>query len=49
MCPEKLFFKIDGEGRAFRHNCTLRPFVTTKAALQKMLKGTLYREDKGGI
>jgi hypothetical protein len=46
--PTKLAFKIEGEVRVFYKKQKLKKFVTTKSALQKILKGILHteKEDK---
>jgi hypothetical protein len=43
---EKLSFLIAGETKTFYHKEKLKDFVTTKPALQKILKGFLCREEE---
>ena len=46
----RISFKIDGEIKSYSHKQKLREFITTKLALQQMLKGLIYsrhtREEK---
>jgi hypothetical protein len=42
--PEKLSFLIEGEIKTFHNKEKLKEFVTTKLALQKILKGLLNIE-----
>jgi hypothetical protein len=41
----KLCFLIEGEIKTFHNKKTLKEFVTTKPALQKVLKGLLHIEE----
>ena len=41
LYPERLSFKIEGEIKSFLDKQNLKEFVTTKKALQEILKGTL--------
>jgi hypothetical protein len=41
----KLSFGLDGEIWTFQDNDKLKWFTSTKAALQKTLKGIIHRED----
>ena len=42
--PEKLSFKIEGEIKSFPDKQKLKEFVTTKPALQEILRGLLRVE-----
>jgi hypothetical protein len=39
-------FKIEGRIKFFQDKQKLKPIITTKPALQKILKGILHREDE---
>ena len=41
MYPERIAFKIDGEIKSFSDKQKLTEFITTKPALQQMLKGLI--------
>ena len=41
LCPARLSFKIEGEINSFPDKQKLKEFMTTKPALQEILKGTL--------
>ena len=41
LYPARLSFRIDGEIKAFPDKQKLKEFVTTKPALQEILRGTL--------
>jgi hypothetical protein len=44
--PAKLSFLIEGETKTFHNKEKPKEFMTTKPALQKILKGLLYMEDE---
>ena len=44
MCPAKLSFKNEGEIKTFPDEQKLREFVTTRVALEEVLKGVLQRQ-----
>ena len=44
LYPARLSFRIEGEIKIFSDKQQLKEFITTKAALQEMLKGILYVE-----
>jgi hypothetical protein len=44
--PAKLSCLIEGEIKTFHSKEILKKFVTTKPALQKILKGLLYMEEE---
>jgi hypothetical protein len=44
--PAKLSFLIEGETKTFHNKETLKEFVTTKPALQKLFKGLLHIEEE---
>jgi hypothetical protein len=46
VCPEKLSYLIEGETKTFHHKEKLKEFVTTKPALEKILKGLLHIEEE---
>jgi hypothetical protein len=46
LYPAKLSFRIKGEVKTFHTKHKLREFMTTRPALQKMLKGILYPEEE---
>ena len=39
--PSRLSFRIEGEIKSFQDRQKLKEYVTTKAALQEILRGTL--------
>ena len=41
LYPERLSFKIEGEIKSFPDKRKLKEFVTTRPALQEILRGTL--------
>ena len=41
LYPARLSFKIEGETKSFPNKQKLKEFVTTKPALQEILRGTL--------
>ena len=41
LYPAKLSFRIEGEIKAFPDKQKLKEFMTTKPALQEILRGTL--------
>jgi hypothetical protein len=41
LCPARLSTKIEGKIRSFPDKKGLREFITTKPAMQEMLKGLL--------
>jgi hypothetical protein len=47
--PAKLSFLIEGETKTFHNKEKLKEFVTTKQALQRMLKGLLHIEEEGRV
>jgi hypothetical protein len=44
--PAKLCFLFEGETKTFHNKEKLKEFVTTKPALQKILKGLLHKEEE---
>ena len=46
LYPAKLSFRIDGVIKTFQNRQSLTNFVTTKAALQEILRGGLYKGKK---
>ena len=44
LCPARLSFRIEGEIKAFPDKQKLKEFITTKSALQEILRGTLHVE-----
>jgi hypothetical protein len=44
--PAKLSFLIEGEIKTFHNKEKLKEFVSTKPALQKILKGLLHIEEE---
>jgi hypothetical protein len=46
VCPEKLYFQIEGEIKTFHNKEKLKDFTTNKTALQKILKGLLHLEEE---
>jgi hypothetical protein len=47
--PAKLSFLIEGEIKTFHNKEKLKEFMTTKPALQKILKGLLHTEEETGL
>ena len=41
LYPARLSFRIEGEIKAFQDKQKLKEFMTTKLALQEILRGTL--------
>ena len=46
LYPPRLSFKIQGEKKTFPDKQKLKGFVTTKPALQAILRGTFWKKDK---
>nr|KAF6360016.1 hypothetical protein mMyoMyo1_010974 [Myotis myotis] len=44
LYPARLSIKIEGEIRSFTDKKRLKEFITTKPAMQEILKGLLYKE-----
>ena len=42
----RLSFRIEGEIKSFQDRQKLKEYVTTKPALQEILRGTLYKKEK---
>jgi hypothetical protein len=42
LLTAKLFFQIEGKIKTFNGKQKLKEYITTKTALQKILKGVLY-------
>ena len=44
--PARLLFKMEGEIKSFPHKRRLKEYISTKPALQEMLKGLLEEEEE---
>ena len=46
LYPARLSFRIDGEIRSFQDQQKLKEVITTKPALQEILRGGFYKSKK---
>ena len=46
LYPVRLSFRIEGEIKSFQDRQKLKEYVTTKPALQEILKGTLQKKEE---
>ena len=46
LYPARLSFRIEGEIKSFQDKPKLKEYVTTKLALQEILRGTLLKKEK---
>ena len=44
--PERLSIKMEGQIRSFRNKRSLKEYISTKPAVQEMLKGLLQEKEK---
>ena len=46
LCPARLSFRIGGEIKSFQDRQKLKEYVTTKPALQEILRGTPEKKEE---